>query len=332
MRCGGEAMGARMTDCVTFSTEALPPRQRCEWLREIIGREYANVEITPPADGLLFNEMKIYPWKDLRLSAIRSNAITIERSPKEPAKNSHDAYFAVVLLSGSYLLEQNGREAVLKPGDVTIYDATRSHRIICPSSFTKLIVSIPRPLLRSKVPGIEHATALRIPGNTGIGSVTGNFIRSCAIHAAELSLHDFSALADPCAELLTLTLASMRPEAVSSSRNRAILLLRIKDFIEQNLGDPGLNAAMVARGAGLSPRYINDIFKDENTSLMRHVWGRRLERCRRELMSQTASSQRVSDIAFRWGFNDLSHFSRAFKQRFGHAPRDYRQHKSGETA
>ena len=284
MRCGGEAMGARMTDCVTFSTEALPPRQRCEWLREIIGREYANVEITPPADGLLFNEMKIYPWKDLRLSAIRSNAITIERSPKEPAKNSHDAYFAVVLLSGSYLLEQNGREAVLKPGDVTIYDATRSHRIICPSSFTKLIVSIPRPLLRSKVPGIEHATALRIPGNTGIGSVTGNFIRSCAIHAAELSLHDFSALADPCAELLTLTLASMRPEAVSSSRNRAILLLRIKDFIEQNLGDPGLNAAMVARGAGLSPRYINDIFKDENTSLMRHVWGRRLERCRRELM------------------------------------------------
>ena len=44
--------------------------------------------------------------------------------PKEPAKNSHDAYFAVVLLSGSYLLEQNGREAILTPGDVTIYDAT----------------------------------------------------------------------------------------------------------------------------------------------------------------------------------------------------------------
>jgi mannose-6-phosphate isomerase-like protein (cupin superfamily) len=101
---------------------------------------------------------------ELRLSSIRSNAITIERLPKEPAQNSHDAYFAVVLLSGFYLLEQNGREVILQPDDMTIYDATRPHRIVCPESFTKLIVSIPRPTLRGRAPGVEHSTALRIPG------------------------------------------------------------------------------------------------------------------------------------------------------------------------
>ena len=32
----------------------------------------------------------------------------------------------------------------------------------------------------------------------------------------------------------------------------------------------------------------------------------------------------VSEIAFAWGFNDASHFSRAFKQRFGMSPKEYR--------
>jgi transcriptional regulator GlxA family with amidase domain len=109
------------------------------------------------------------------------------------------------------------------------------------------------------------------------------------------------------------------------SQNRSMLLLRIKDFVERNLRDPGMNTAMVASGVRLSPRYINDIFKEDQTSLMRYVWSRRLENCRKDLLSQSRTGQRVSDIALRWGFNDFSHFSRAFKQSFGHAPRDYRQ-------
>jgi len=71
--------------------------------------------------------------------------------------------------------------------------------------------------------------------------------------------------------------------------------------------------------------YINDIFKEDQTSLMRYVWSRRLENCRKDLLSQSRTGQRVSDIALRGGFDDFSHFSRAFKQSFGHAPRDYRQ-------
>src|SRR5208282_100050 len=159
--CAGAAKSweAGIAGCLKLSTDDLPANQRRAWLREVIGREYANVEITPPADGRLFNEMTIYPWNELRLSSIRSNAITIERSPNEPARNSRDAYFAVILLSGSYMLEQNGRTVNLRPGDMTIYDATRPHLIICPASFAKLIVSIPRPMLRERAPGVAHCTA-----------------------------------------------------------------------------------------------------------------------------------------------------------------------------
>jgi hypothetical protein len=60
--CAGAANSweAGIAGCLKLSTDDHPANQRHDWLREVIGREYANVEITPPTDGQLFNEMMIY--------------------------------------------------------------------------------------------------------------------------------------------------------------------------------------------------------------------------------------------------------------------------------
>lgn len=310
---------------VRFSTAAVAPRDRCEWLNEVICREYANVAVTPPPDGELFNEMTLYPWEDLQLSAIRSSGLSIERLPREPHLNGQDAYFAVILLAGDYRLEQNGREVFLQPGDMTIYDATRLHRIYCPRDFGKLIVSIPRAALRSRIAGVEHCTAVRIPGNSGIGAVASNFMRATATQIGALSAQEFHALSDYSLDLLTLAINSVRPGNCNLSRIRSASLGSVKAYVERNLHDPALNAEGIAQGVGLSSRYINDLFKDEDISLMRYVWQCRLEGCRKDMLASAQAGQRISDIAYRRGFNDLAHFSRVFKQRFGCSPREYRQ-------
>lgn len=314
-----------MSSPMVLSTDHLPRAQRQEWLREVIGREYANVEIEPPPAGRLFNEMTIYPWRDLRLSSIRSNAITIERSRSEPTRISQDAYLAVVLLSGDYSLEQDGREVTLRPGDMTIYDATRPHRIFCPRRFSKLIVSIPRPKLKERVGGVEHSSALRIAGDRGAGAVTAAFLRSCAGQAHDLSGAEFAALSENWFDILTLALTSGEPASGMASPGRAMARARIKRFVEQNLGKPDLDAAMVAADVGISQRYVNDILSDEGRSLMRYVLTRRLEKCRRDLSTPAGAGTQITEVAFRWGFNDLSHFSRSFKQRYGLSPRDFRR-------
>lgn len=308
----------------TLSTADVPPRDRREWLQEVIRREYTKVEVTPPDDGNLFNEMTFYAWEKLRLSVIRSRGITIDRPAHEPYHASQDNYLGVVLLSGSYMLEQGGRETFLNPGDMTIYDATRPHRIQCSREFSKLIVTIPRTVMRSRLAGVEHCTALRISGDVGVGAVASNFIRSAAAQASTLSVDEFATLAEHSLDLLTLSLAGVRPQGYNLSRSRSLSLARVKDFVERHLADPTLDTAMVAAGTGLSARYINDLFRDEQNSLIRHVWQRRLENCRKELLSPLHSGHRISEIAMRWGFNDLSHFSRAFRQRFGCAPRELR--------
>jgi len=310
---------------IVFSTEDFPIFDRQEWLHEIIGREYANVKITPPKNGRLFNEMTIHPWQQLKLSSIRSNAISIERLPKEIHSISQDSYFLVVLLSGRYMLEQNGREVFLNPGEMTIYDATHPHRIYCPESFSKLIVSIPRPLLRDRLAGIEHCTARQISTRTGMNAITANLLRSTAKQIDHLDEHELDNLSNYALDMLTMTLASVRPQNFNLSRSRSLSMNRIKDFIERHLTDGLMDTVMISTAVKLSPRYINSLFQDENTSLMRYVWQRRLEKCRKDILDDAHKGHRISDIAVHWGFNDLAHFSRAFKLQFDYSPREYRQ-------
>jgi AraC-like DNA-binding protein len=55
---------------------------------------------------------------------------------------------------------------------------------------------------------------------------------------------------------------------------------------------------------------------------MRYVWDRRLTRCDREVTDPAMRGRRVRQIAFAADFNDLSHFSRAYRARYGCTPRD----------
>ncbi|ACK52405.1 transcriptional regulator, AraC family [Methylocella silvestris BL2] len=310
-----------------LSTNDIAPAERSGWLRDVICREYANVEVTSPTCQILSQDLTIYPWDRSRLSVIRSSAVGLRRLPREPLLAGQDAYFVVVLLSGDYVLEQEGKEVVLQPGDMTIYDATRPHKIHCPRDFSKLILAIPRLLLRERMAGVEHCAALRIPGSGGIGSVASRFLQSCGKNADEFAPNEILALADQAVDLVTLAAASVRPGGFSLSRSRALSMRRVKALVEERLADLELDTAKIARLAGLSARYLNGLFGDEGTSIMRYVWSRRLENCAKDFSDPRRAGDPLSEIAFRWGFSDASHFSRAFKQRFGCAPREFRRRR-----
>ncbi len=307
---------------ITLSTESVSVRDRREWLEDIIRQEYTKVKVTPPKDRDLFNSMTFYEWSQLRLSIIQSHEIGIQRLLHEPYRANQNNYLAVVLLSGSYSLQQGGREVSLKPGDMAIYDATLPHKIECTTDFSKMIVAIPRAVMRERMSGVEHCTAVRISGEQGIGNITSGFMRNMVSQLGMLDAHTFEALSDHYLDLLAESLASIRPQNINLAKSKSATLHMVKNYIERHLGDPTLNANQIALAVGLSVRYINTLFSHEDTSMMRYVWSRRLENCKRDIQSNCHVRSSISEIAFQWGFNDSSHFSRAFKQKYGAAPRD----------
>jgi AraC family transcriptional regulator, positive regulator of tynA and feaB len=59
-------------------------------------------------------------------------------------------------------------------------------------------------------------------------------------------------------------------------------------------------------------------------SFSTYVLRKRLERCAAQLRDAGWSRRSITEIAFRNGFNNVTHFGYAFKERYGMTPRDYR--------
>jgi AraC-like DNA-binding protein len=109
------------------------------------------------------------------------------------------------------------------------------------------------------------------------------------------------------------------------SSARAVVLMKVRAAIEARLAEPGLDAQSVARAAGVSLRYANAALADEGTSISRLIQSRRLLRCRRALEDPAQAHRSVSEIAYGWGFSDMTHFGRKFRAAFGLLPSEYRK-------
>jgi AraC-like DNA-binding protein len=98
------------------------------------------------------------------------------------------------------------------------------------------------------------------------------------------------------------------------------------------LSDPNLDVKTIADAAGVSVRYANALLALEDTSLRRLIQTRRLKRCQKALEDPLQSRRTVSEIAYSWGFSDMTHFGRVFKKAHGVLPSEYlrRSKQTGE--
>ena len=75
----------------------------------------------------------------------------------------------------------------------------------------------------------------------------------------------------------------------------------------------------------ISLRYLYKLFASSGEGFGRYVKRRRLERCRCDLSNPVYANFNVSEICFRWGFNEAAHFSRVFREQYGMSPRSWRK-------
>jgi AraC-like DNA-binding protein len=258
---------------------------------------------------------------------VDSCAQRVFRTPSRIARASEDFVLVALGNSGVNGVFQDGREAIVSAGQFVIYDTTRPYELRFDDGFSQTIFQMPRKLLQQRIGAFDALTATTFSADRPLERLAYEFLLGMSKALDRVDPATASRLMDQGLDLVAMAFADrMHERSPDQSFHRSALLYRLKSYILTHLRDPELSMPRAAAAIGISPRYASDLMAAEQTSFRSYVQMQRLERCKRDLSDPAHSARHVSDIAFAWGFNDLAHFSRIFKQRFGASPREWREH------
>jgi len=306
------------------STSGIAERKRFLFWQDAVCDTFVDLDCRAYADRPFFGELATASCNDLHFSSVRADGQIVERTHARIRRAREEVMLISLQVRGTGVIAQDGREARLAPGDFACYDSTRPYTLTFTADFEQIVLHMPREAMIRRIGRTEAWTARRIEATSPVGSLVLPFVRQTASIVSDITLATASQLSETCLSLVTAALTEKGSETESNSAARTALIFRAKALIDSQLHDHMLNTEKVAGLVGISPRYLQDLFHAEQSTVSDWIWKRRLERSRRYLADPLHAGDSIAQIALSCGFADFGHFSRRYKDAFGVSPRDDR--------
>ncbi len=261
------------------------------------------------------------------LADVSASHAAVERTPRLIRSDDPELYKFGLQVSGTSLIEQDDRQASLRPGDLAIYDTSRPYRITFSDDFRMTVAMFPRALVRLPAQQMAAMTAVRLAGDNGLGALIAPLMKGIGAELNASRPVIATHLGDAVVDLVTAAFAQQldRPLEPDSPASYRTLVTKVRTFVDERLPDPALTSKAVADAHFVSVRYLQKVFATEGMSVSTLIRTRRLERCRRDLVDRTCEHLSIAQIGCRWGFPDAAHFSRLFRATYGLSPREFRK-------
>jgi AraC-like DNA-binding protein len=306
-----------------YSTGQAPPARRLAWWNRLASETFNNLVVDAVDPDAFCGEMVRAPLGELILMSAESAPARVRRTadPDRVAK-ARDAVDLHFQVSGSSRNGQGGREAVLEAGDFTLCDASRPYTVSFEQSNHMLCVKIPARPMVERLGDLDRLICAPISGRSGPGAILSGFLRTLWTQIDEEDdVGSPEAVSEVVLDLIGLAYRPLcrNPEAANA---QAQWLGRARALIEARICDPELGVAAIAADLGVTPRYLQMLFAKAAMTPTGYILDRRLKLAAERLRGDEGPG--VTEVALAVGFNDLTHFGRVFRRRFGVTPRDYR--------
>jgi AraC-like DNA-binding protein len=308
-----------------LTTSSVPQRQRLAYWTDMICDEYVQLACDALQRDDFSGSIQSHSLAHLKLSVVESGAQRVLRTPGQISRAAEDYFLVSIQTRGCGVVRQDGRDALLRPGDFALYDSTRPYELDFGADFQQMVLMLPGTQLCSMVRGTENLTASPVSGREGAGHLMITMLQTLRQDIDSLQPASAVAVANGVVDILVAglhTLPAAGRQGVSDLTGYH--LARIRRLVDLRLGDPQLDIATIAAELQLSIGHVHRLFQNEAMPLARYIWNRRLEACHRDLLDPARAGHSIAAIAFSHGFNDAAHFSRSFRQRFGVSAREYR--------
>jgi AraC-like DNA-binding protein len=303
---------------IRFSTENLPVRDQFDawqgWFDGVF-----DVETENPEAGFAATST-IWTVGDLTFSRVKAPALSAMRG-KALLRSSPIDHWSLTL-GRSRTLGMAGEGLPLDvPPSVPFVASLGTNLVSSRPADERLQLYLPRDGFRELAPLLD--AALGQPLDTPLGRLLGDYLGLLERSLGEIEAADAPRLTNA---VRAMVLACLGPssDSLDAAGSQINLTRREKarQFIDRNLRDPRLDAAMLCREIGMSRTQLYRLFQEDG-GIARYVRQRRLMRAHADLADPSGGTS-ITLIAASLCFEDASSFSRAFKQEFGVNPRDVR--------
>lgn len=268
-------------------------------------------------------EIDSYHFGPLLLGSVAATGQEFRRSPVTIARSGVDHYLVQLYCLGGYVGDAEGRTVHVGPGDLSILDLSRTLHTRA-QTFQNLSLVIPRSVLEPLVRKPDGLHGLVLSGRSALGHLLATYLSTVYNAVGSLSSDDGARISNATASLVAACFGPVADaHETTTVAKRAALILTIKRYIDNNLANPSLTVDSVAREFRLSRATLGRMFEPLG-GLAAFIRARRMLRCFHQITSSAHSHRSISDIAYSWGFNNETAFSRTFRGMFDMSPREAR--------
>lgn len=310
-----------------WNTAETRPAEQFSFYREAICQAFMN--LTPESATTSRFPAKV---ETIRLGAGAINRVvfpehTVHRYRADIAASSESCFYLNLKIAGRCRMQQGNREVSLSRGQVGIIDSERELKLLHDRGPVLETASfwVPSRALRDRLPPSFDFEAERVSDDPHVGHLIVETARSLNSGVLRMTEQDGVRLFGVLLDLVALSLSRRsRGQTAEAPCFADATALALRRTVHERLREQGLTVATVASAVGISERYVHKLFERSGTTFSHYVVERRLDGAAADLKDPTLLDREIGTIAFDWGFSDLSHFTKRFKQRFGCRPRDWR--------
>ncbi|MFD8076745.1 helix-turn-helix domain-containing protein [Streptomyces sp. NPDC059718] len=311
-----------------FRTDILPPHEKTEYWTEAVRQAFTRCEIRSHVDGVLCGSLWLASVGAIHVGHVEASPQRMSRTRGIIANDCSSALLVSLQEAGSSVVAQDGRETLLAPGELVLFDTRRPFFRDFPSSFRQNVAAIPIGML-----DVPDSYLARVMGHAYqpthyIGGILASFVSRLATAAESDTCLEGTAhyLERGMLDVLTALIAhDGRLGADVTPTAEETLRLLVRDYIRAHLSRPQLSPAVIASAHHISVRYLHKLFQSEDMTISRWIHHQRLEACRQDLARPDLAGLTVATIAQRWGFASPAHFSRTFRAAYGISPVAWRR-------
>ncbi len=305
-----------------WSTDAIRAPERFSYWRDAVCRALLNISVEAPPEAppeRFCARMTARASGSLRFSIAESTGYHLVRTRRDIASADADHHTIYLKMSGDTVITQGDERAALAPNDIAVLDGRAPFRASLAGRCAILV--LPRALIDRRAPWLRGSPLRKLAAHSPFVDLARRHMLLLSADDSTLSESETSLLTENLCNLLALASASgMEPRRLQPELQTAALLA----YCRQHLHDAELSPQQAADHLGISLRTLHSRFRQIGQSFSRWLLEHRLEACQAALRDDNQRTSNISEIAYRWGFNDLSHFNKAFRAHFGMSPREWR--------